>query len=102
MAKIEYFYSAHSAFAYLGSARFMEIARAAGRSIVHKPVDLRRVVAEAGAGPAGPFGFCMASLMCAEEVIGRHFRTCRTGRYVAHWELVNPDFTWSPCASGIS
>ena len=29
MAEIEYFYSAHSAFAYLGSARFMEISRAA-------------------------------------------------------------------------
>lgn len=51
MAEIEYFYSAHSAFAYLGSARFMEIAGAAGRRIVHRPVDLRRVVAEAGAGP---------------------------------------------------
>jgi len=49
MAAIEYFYSAHSAFAYLGSARFMEIARAAGREIVHKPVHLARVVAEAGA-----------------------------------------------------
>ena len=30
MARIEYFYSAHSAFAYLGSARLMVIARAAG------------------------------------------------------------------------
>ena len=37
---IEYFYSAHSAFAYLGSARFMEIARAAGRQIAHRPIDL--------------------------------------------------------------
>jgi 2-hydroxychromene-2-carboxylate isomerase len=45
---IEYFYSAHSAFAYLGSARFMEIASAAGRRIAHKPVDLDRVVAAAG------------------------------------------------------
>ncbi len=49
MAEIEYFYSAHSAFAYLGSARLMEIARAAGRRILHRPVDLRRVIAEAGA-----------------------------------------------------
>ncbi len=56
MAEIEYFYSAHSAFAYLGSARLMEIARAAGRHIVHKPVDLRRVVAEAGAGPTAERG----------------------------------------------
>ena len=30
MAEIEYFYAAYSAFAYLGSARFMEIADAAG------------------------------------------------------------------------
>ncbi|MBT5263521.1 MAG: 2-hydroxychromene-2-carboxylate isomerase [Rhodospirillaceae bacterium] len=40
MANIEYFYSAHSGFAYLGSARFMEIAAADGREIVHKPFDL--------------------------------------------------------------
>lgn len=44
MSEIEYFYSTHSAFAYLGSARFMEIAQAAGRSIVHRPVDLGPVV----------------------------------------------------------
>ena len=40
MSEIEYSCSARSAYAYLGSARFMEIARAAGRCIVHKPVDL--------------------------------------------------------------
>jgi len=45
MAEIEYFYSAHSAFAYLGSARLMEIAAAKGATIVHKPMDLRRVIA---------------------------------------------------------
>ena len=44
---IEYFYSTHSAFAYIGSARFMEIAAAAGRKIVHRPVDLGPVVAAA-------------------------------------------------------
>lgn len=53
MAEIEYFYAAHSAFAYLGSARFMQIAKAAGRRIAHKPIDLRRVVAESGAGSFG-------------------------------------------------
>lgn len=42
MSTIEYFYAAHSAYAYLGSARFMDIAKAAGRRIVHKPYDLRR------------------------------------------------------------
>ncbi len=50
MPEIEYFYSAHSAYAYLGSARFMEIARAAGRRIAHRPMDLRRVVAATGPG----------------------------------------------------
>lgn len=44
---IEYFYSAHSAYAYLGSARLMRIAEAAGRTIQHRPMDLRRVVAAA-------------------------------------------------------
>ena len=40
MAKIEYFYASYSAFAYLGSRRFKEIADAAGATIVHKPFDL--------------------------------------------------------------
>lgn len=48
MPEIEYFYSAHSAFAYLGSRRFLEIARTAGRRIVHKPYDLQRGIAGAG------------------------------------------------------
>lgn len=47
-SEIEYFYSAHSAFAYLGSARLMEIAAAAGRRIDHRPVDLNRVIAAVG------------------------------------------------------
>ena len=51
MSEIEYFYSAHSVFAYLGSARFMEIAQAAGRTITHRPVDLDQVVPAAGASP---------------------------------------------------
>lgn len=51
MPEIEYFYSAHSAFAYLGSARFMEIARAAGRTIRHRPCDLGRIVPASGSTP---------------------------------------------------
>ena len=51
MPEIEYFYSAHSAFAYLGSARFMAIAKAAGRTITHRPNDLRRVVPASGSTP---------------------------------------------------
>jgi 2-hydroxychromene-2-carboxylate isomerase len=50
VSEIEYFYSAHSAYAYLGSARFAEIARAANRRIAHKPMDLRKVVAITGPG----------------------------------------------------
>lgn len=50
MTMIEYFYTAHSAFAYLGSARFMEIAREAGRRIDHRPIELGKVVAAGGAG----------------------------------------------------
>lgn len=42
MPKLEYFYAAHSAYAYLGSQRLMDIAKAAGVAIIHKPYDLRR------------------------------------------------------------
>lgn len=51
MAAIEYFYSSHSGYAYIGSARFMEIICAAGQTITHKPMDLRKVVAATGPGP---------------------------------------------------
>ncbi len=50
MMHIEYFYSAHSAFAYLGSQRLMAIAHAAGREIRHRPYYLDRVVETVGAG----------------------------------------------------
>ncbi len=49
MQEIEYFYSAHSGFAYLGSKRFMEIAAAAGRRIVHRPFDLNKLLNKIGA-----------------------------------------------------
>ncbi|MCP5119111.1 MAG: 2-hydroxychromene-2-carboxylate isomerase, partial [bacterium] len=49
MKEIEYFYSAHSGFAYLGSKRFMEIAGAAGRKVVHRPFDLNKLLTEIGA-----------------------------------------------------
>lgn len=48
MTGIDYFYAAHSAFAYLGSARLMAIAAEAGRQIRHKPMDLRKVMDAAG------------------------------------------------------
>lgn len=49
MNTIEYFYSTHSAFAYIGAARLIEIAAAAGCRIVHRPVDLGPVMLGAGA-----------------------------------------------------
>ena len=48
MQAIEYFYSAHSSYTWLGSARFAEVAAAAGRAILHKPVDLNKVLEGAG------------------------------------------------------
>jgi len=51
MPEIEYFYSAHSAYAYIGSKRLMEIAAGAGAMLIHKPVDLRRVVSVTGPRP---------------------------------------------------
>jgi 2-hydroxychromene-2-carboxylate isomerase len=53
MAAIEYFYSAHSLFAYFGSRRLMEIATAKGRMIWHKPYDLDKGMAGVGATPFG-------------------------------------------------
>ncbi|MEQ6248684.1 2-hydroxychromene-2-carboxylate isomerase [Sulfitobacter sp. HNIBRBA3233] len=46
---IEYFYSAHSAFAYLGAPTLARIAQASGRRIVHRPFDFWPVVTGAGA-----------------------------------------------------
>lgn len=51
MPDIEYFYAAHSAYAYIGSARLMQIAADTGAKIVHKPMDLRRVVAATSGAP---------------------------------------------------
>jgi 2-hydroxychromene-2-carboxylate isomerase len=51
MKTIEYFYSAHSAYAYIGSKLLMEIAKKGGRRIDHRPMDLRVVVAATGPGP---------------------------------------------------
>lgn len=51
MKTIEYFYSAHSAYAYIGSKLLMETAKTGGRRIEHRPMDLRAVVAATGPGP---------------------------------------------------
>ena len=44
MSVIEYFYSAHSAYAYLGSARLSEICAAYEVRLIHRPILLSPVV----------------------------------------------------------
>ncbi len=53
MKTIEYFYSTHSGFAYLGSTHFNAIAEAAGAKVIHRPVDLRVLLDAVGPGPTG-------------------------------------------------
>jgi 2-hydroxychromene-2-carboxylate isomerase len=53
MREIEVFYSAHSAFAYIGSAKLREIARDAGARIVHRPMELRKVMVAVGGATNG-------------------------------------------------
>ncbi len=51
MAIVEYVYSAHSAFAYVGSTALMRLCEASGATLVHKPILLSPVV-EAQGGKA--------------------------------------------------
>ncbi|WP_370401957.1 2-hydroxychromene-2-carboxylate isomerase [Sulfitobacter sp. JB4-11] len=48
---IEYFYSAHSAYAYLGAWELARIAQAADAAVVHRPFDFRPVIEAAGGQP---------------------------------------------------
>ena len=45
MDTIEYFYSAHSAYAYLGHRKLLEICAARGAKLIHQPFDLYPVIA---------------------------------------------------------
>jgi len=42
--EIEYFYAAHSAFAYIGAEMLGQVAKAGGRRIVHRPMHLGTVM----------------------------------------------------------
>ncbi|WP_299146830.1 2-hydroxychromene-2-carboxylate isomerase [uncultured Tateyamaria sp.] len=53
MSELIYYYSAHSAFAYLGSARVMQICAAHGLTLVHRPIPLSPVVEAQGSQPFG-------------------------------------------------
>lgn len=48
MPDIEYFYSAHSAYAYIGSRLLSEIAAEGNTRIIHRPIELRKVIAAMG------------------------------------------------------
>jgi 2-hydroxychromene-2-carboxylate isomerase len=47
-ATIDYYYSTRSIYAYFGAERIVALARQAGRRLVHKPIDLSRVVPASG------------------------------------------------------
>jgi 2-hydroxychromene-2-carboxylate isomerase len=51
MTDIVYYYSAHSAFAYLGSARVMKLCKMHGLTLVHRPIPLSPVVEAQGSLP---------------------------------------------------
>ncbi len=45
---IDYYYSTRSIYAYFGAERIVTLARDAGRVLVHKPIDLSRVIPASG------------------------------------------------------
>ena len=51
LPKIEYFYSAHSAFAYIGARRLNEICKVHDCTLVHRPINLSPVVEAVGGRP---------------------------------------------------
>lgn len=51
MKTIEYYYSTRSVFAYLGAARIVDLAERFGRRLVHRPIDLSRLLEGLGGVP---------------------------------------------------
>ena len=51
MTDLIYYYSAHSAFAYLGSAKVMQLCKAHDLTLVHRPIPLSPVVEAQGSLP---------------------------------------------------
>lgn len=51
MPRIDYFYSAHSAYAYLGANLLYQICRNHAVELVHRPIDLGPVIEAAGGMP---------------------------------------------------
>lgn len=67
--QIEYFYSAHSAYAYLGAPRLAQIAQETGARIIHRPFDFLPVVQAVGAQ-----GFKQRSAAHIAYFFGRELR----------------------------
>ena len=51
MKTIDYFYSTRSIYAHFGAQRIVDLAHRFGRRLMHRPVDLSRVVPAAGSMP---------------------------------------------------
>ncbi|MGJ8597694.1 2-hydroxychromene-2-carboxylate isomerase [Sulfitobacter sp.] len=67
--QIEYFYSAHSAYAYLGAPTLARIAKATGAQVIHRPFDFMPVVQASGAQ-----GFKERSAAHIDYFFGRELR----------------------------
>lgn len=67
--QIEYFYSAHSAYAYLGAPTLARIAKATGAQVIHRPFDFLPVVQASGAQ-----GFKQRSASHINYFFGRELR----------------------------
>ncbi len=80
---IDYFYSTRSIYAYFGAARIVAIAHRHGCRLVHKPVDLSRVVPAAGSQP-----FAERSAIQRRHQFGREIE--RWSEYLAVPALVDP------------
>lgn len=50
-SQVEYFYSAHSAYAYIGSAKLRDLCRRHQCSLVHRPFNLMPVIEQSGSVP---------------------------------------------------
>lgn len=51
MKTIDYYYSTRSIYAHFGAQRIVDLARRFGRRLIHRPVDLSRVIPAAGSLP---------------------------------------------------
>lgn len=83
METIEYFYSTRSVFAYLGAARIVALAQRFGRRLIHRPIDLSRLLEGIGGTP-----FDRRSAPQRRHLFGREIE--RWGEYLGLPVLVDP------------